>query len=197
MRRATSRSGFALEDFDLVARHDADDARRCRVHKGRLFTDDAFDSIHIEKVHVEAGQSRAMFDGKVDLSHEDHRPRGSRATSPTSTSGCRRFDLPAFVTSAGGGSVIIIKGKLTNPKINVNTELAGVPCLDRLRLDRHAVLGRRSLEIRKMTSQGLGGELTGSGRVRIPDGGGTPFVERLYCRGAGSRPRKLCGLAAR
>src|SRR6185503_143504 len=41
--------------------------RAIRVHRGRLFTNDTFGSIQIERVYVEAGKSRAVFDGKVDV----------------------------------------------------------------------------------------------------------------------------------
>ena len=183
--------GFALEDFDLALGATAT-STALRVHKGRLFTGDSFNTINIENVHVDAGQSRAMFDGKVDLLHEDIDLR-IEGNFPDLDIWLRRFDLPAFVTSAGGGSVIIIKGKLTNPKINFNTELAGVPCLDRLRLtDTQFADG--ILDIRKMTSQGLGGELTGSGRVRIPEGGGMPIVERLVLSGRRLEASRMCGL---
>ncbi len=183
--------GFALEDFDLALGATAT-STALRLHKGRLFTGDSFDTIHIENVHVEAGKSRAMFDGTVDLLHEDLDLR-IEGYFPDLDVWLKRFDLPAFVTSAGGGSVIIIKGKLTNPKINVSTELAGVPCLDRLRLSDTQFEGG-VLEIRKMTSQGLGGELTGSGRIRIPDGGGMPIVERLVLSGRRLEAARMCGL---
>jgi len=183
--------GFALEDFDLALGATAT-STAMRVHKGRLFTGDSFDTIHIENVHVEAGQSRAMFDGTIDLLHEDLDLR-IEGNFPDLDVWLKRFELPAFVKSAGGGSVIIIKGKLSNPRINLSTELAGVPCIDRLRLaDTQFADG--ILEIRKMTSQGLGGELTGSGRVRIPKGGGAPFVERLVVSGRRLEAAKLCGL---
>ncbi len=184
--------GFALEDFDL-ALGASPGSTALRVHKGRLFTGDSFDTIHIENVHVEAGQSRAMFDGKVDLVHEDLDLR-IEGNFPDLDVWLRRFDLPAFVTSAGGGSVIIIKGKIKNPRINFNTELAGVPCLDRLRLT-DTQFSDGILEIRRMTSQGLGGELTGSGRVRIPQGGGPPIVERLVLSGRRLEASKMCGLS--
>ncbi|MBA3451802.1 MAG: translocation/assembly module TamB domain-containing protein [Deltaproteobacteria bacterium] len=183
--------GFALEDFDL-ALGAAPTSTALRVHKGRLFTGDSFNTIHIENVHVDAGQSRAMFDGKIDLLHEDIDLR-IEGNFPDLDVWLRRFDLPAFVTSAGGGSVIIIKGKLKNPRINFNTELAGVPCLDRLRLT-DTQFSDGILEIRRMTSQGLGGELTGNGRVRIPEGGGTPIVERLVLSGRRLEASRMCGL---
>ncbi|MDB4963800.1 MAG: hypothetical protein JWP01_3799 [Myxococcales bacterium] len=182
--------GFALEDFDL-ALGQSPTSTALRVHKGRLFTDDDFGNIHIEKVYVEAGKSHAMFDGKVDILHEDLDLR-IEGSFPDLDVWLKRFDLPAFVTSAGG-SVIIIKGKIANPKINVNTDLAGVPCLDRLRLiDTQFSDG--ILDIRRMTSQGLGGELTGNGRVRIPDSG-KPFIEHLRVSGRRLEAARLCGLA--
>ncbi|MGE3766316.1 MAG: hypothetical protein AB7L94_28955, partial [Kofleriaceae bacterium] len=96
--------GFALEDFDLsLGQTPAHTA--IRLHKGRLFTDDDFDTIHIEKVYVNAGQSNAMFDGKVDILHQDLDLR-IEGTFPDLDVWLKKFELPAFVRSAGGGSVI-------------------------------------------------------------------------------------------
>ena len=183
--------GFALEDFDLALGQTAE-SRSIRVHKGRLFTGDDWNTIHVEKVAVEAGRSNATFDGAVDVLHEDIDMR-IEGYFPDLDVWLKRFGLPAFVKSAGGGSVIVIKGKLSNPTINVNAELAGVPCIDRLRLiDTQFHDG--ILDIRRITSQGLGGELSGSGRVRVGDG--TPYIERLAISGRRLEASKLCGFGA-
>ncbi|MBA3459900.1 MAG: translocation/assembly module TamB domain-containing protein [Deltaproteobacteria bacterium] len=188
----TPGEGFALEEFDLSLGH-SPTSTSLRVHKGRLFTSDKFGSIHVEKVAVEAGQSHAVFDGLVDLLNENIRMR-IEGTFPDLGVWLQRFDLPNFVGGAGGGSVIIINGKLRNPTVTVNTELTGVPCLDRLRLiDTQYQDG--VVEIRKLTSQGLGGELTGSGRVRVD--GANPFVERLTLSGRRIEAGRLCGLAGK
>lgn len=183
--------GFALEDFDLSL-GPTPTSSRLRVHKGRLFTGDDWNSIHIEKVFVEAGKSRAMFDGTVDVLHEDIDLRVD-GHFPDLDVWLRRFDVPAFVKSAGAGSVIVIKGKLSNPTINVSTTLAGVPCVDTLRLtDTRYADG--VIDIRQMTSSGLGGRLSGSGRIRVD--GATPYIERLAIAGRKIEASKLCGLGS-
>lgn len=186
--RGDAEIGFALEDFDLSLGA-TETSTALRVHKGRLFTGDDWNSIHIEKVHVNAGQSRAMFDGTVDVLHEDLDLR-IEGHFPDLDVWLKRFDLPVFVKSAGGGSVIVIKGKFSNPRVNVTTELAGIPCIDTMRLDAHVADG--VVEIRRMSSKGLGGELTGTGRVRI--GGATPYIEKLAVTGRKIEASKLCGL---
>lgn len=187
--RGDVEEGFALEDFDLslgtTPTHTA-----IRLHKGRLFTDDDFDTIHIEKVFVNAGQSNAMFDGKVDLLHQDLDLR-VEGTFPDLDVWLKKFELPAFVRSAGGGSVIIIKGPISKPKINITTSLAGIPCIDTLRLV-DTQISDGILDIRRMTSAGLGGELTGSGRIRID--GAQPYIERLALSGRRIEASKLCGI---
>ncbi|MBL0213229.1 MAG: translocation/assembly module TamB domain-containing protein [Myxococcales bacterium] len=185
----TPGEGFALEDFDLSL-GPSPTSTLLRVHKGRLFTSDNFGSIHVEKVAIEAGQSHAVFDGLVDILHEDIRMR-IEGTFPDLGAWLRRFGLPDFVSGAGGGSVIIINGPLKNPTVSINTELNGVPCLDRLRLiDTQFKDG--IVDIAKMTSQGLGGELTGNGRIRVD--GALPFIERLTLSGRRIDAARLCGL---
>ena len=36
------------------------------VHRGRLFTDDDFEEIHVQKVTVDAGRNHATFDGWIN-----------------------------------------------------------------------------------------------------------------------------------
>ncbi len=185
----TPGEGFALEDFDLSLGL-TPTSTSLRVHKGRLFTNNNFGSIHVEKVAIEAGQSHAVFDGLVDILHDDLDITVD-GTFPDLGAWLKRFDLPAFVTGAGGGSVIRIKGPLKNPTINVASELSGVPCLDHVKMEMQFKDG--IVDIRNMTSQGLGGELTGSGRVRV-DGIGPPFVEHLTLSGRRIDAARLCGL---
>ncbi len=187
--RGDVEEGFALEDFDLSLGATPTDTA-IRLHKGRLFTDDDFDTIHIEKVYVNARQSNAMFDGKVDLLHQDLDLR-IEGNFPDLDVWLKKFELPAFVRSAGGGSVIIIKGPINKPRINITTSLAGIPCIDTLRLvDSQIADG--ILDIRRMTSAGLGGELSGSGRIRID--GAQPYIERLSLSGRRIEASKLCGI---
>jgi len=188
----TPGEGFALEEFDLSLGH-TPTSTALRVHKGRLFTNDNFASIHVEKVAVDAGQSHAVFDGIVDLLHEDIRMR-IEGVFPDLGAWLQRFDLPAFVGGAGGaggGSVIIIQGNLKNPTVTATTSLSGVPCLDTI--DRLETTFRDGIvDITKFTSAGLGGQLTGHGRLRVD--GPLPFIEHLQLAGRGIEAAKLCGL---
>lgn len=188
----TPGEGFALEEFDLSL-GPSPTSTSLRVHKGRLFTNDNFGSIHVEKVAVEAGQSHAVFDGLVDILHEDIRMR-IEGVFPDLGAWLQRFDLPAFVGGAGGaggGSVIIIQGNLKNPTVTATTSLSGVPCLDKV--DRLETTFKDGIvEIQKFTSAGLGGQLVGSGRLRVD--GPAPFIEHLQLQGRGIEAAKLCGL---
>lgn len=186
--------GFALEDFDLALGQTAAQTA-LRVHKGRLFTPNSFDSIHIENVQVEAGRSRATFDGTINVLHEEIESLTIDGDFPDLGTWLKRFGLPAFVTSAGAGTVIVVKGKFSNPTVNLNTTLAGVPCVDTLRLiDTQYADG--IVDIRRLTTKGLGGEVSGSGRVRMGAKGAPPFIERLKLSGRRVEAAKLCGLGS-
>ncbi len=178
--------GFSLEDFDLGLGA-APGERALRVHKGRLFTNDDFASIRVEKVAVEAGKSHAVFEGKVDIKNDnlDIRMDGD---FPDLDQWLKRLGLPALAASAGGGTVVF-SGKLTAPRITVNTTLTGVPCINQLQLVDLEVQGD-VIDVRKMTSPGLGGELTGDARVRL---GGVPVIERMHLLGSKLDASKLCG----
>jgi hypothetical protein len=190
--RGDVEEGFALEDFDLALGATAD-ASVLRVHKGRLFTDDDFDTIHVEKVFVNLRQSHAEFDGKVDIKKQDLDLR-VEGYFPDLGYWMGVFGLPQYVKSAGGGTVIILKGPLNQPRINVSTDLEGVPCVDTLRLV-DTQISNGVVEIRKMTTAGLGGKLTGSGRIRL--GSGAPYIEQLELQGQNIEAAKLCGLAGK
>ncbi|MEJ7603794.1 MAG: hypothetical protein WKG01_38265, partial [Kofleriaceae bacterium] len=185
------REGFALEDFDLALGATMKE-RAIRAYKGRLFTDDEFGSIQIEQVHVDAGRSRAVFDGKVDLANDaiDVEIDGN---FPDLDVWLKRFGLPQFVTSAGGGK-IRITGSLTKPRINVATELGGVPCLDKVRIV-DAIYEGNTIDVRSLTSAGLGGTLTGNARIRL--GGSQPVIEALHLDGKKLDAAKLCGLTGK
>ncbi|MBS1119265.1 MAG: hypothetical protein H6Q90_1493 [Deltaproteobacteria bacterium] len=179
--------GFALEDFDLAIGATPTE-RALRVHDGRLFTDDDFDTIQVQKVLVEAGRSRAEVNGKVDVLNKllDIEIKGN---SPDLDFWLRRFGFPEFVKSAGGGT-IKIKGPISNPTVNVATELGGVPCLEKVRLiDAQYTAG--VVEVRQMSSAGLGGKLTGHARIRT---GGTAVIEQLHLEGRKIEAAKFCGL---
>jgi hypothetical protein len=180
--------GFELSDFDLALGATPRE-RAIRVHRGRLFTKDQFDSIHVERVHVEAGKSRAVLDGKVEVAKNnlDLRIDGD---FPDLKFWLERFQLPAVVESAGGG-VITLKGPLSRPRITVNTMLTGVPCIDKLQLVDLVSEGD-TVDVKKMISPGLGGQLTGSGRLTL--GGALPMIERLELTGSRLDAARLCGL---
>jgi hypothetical protein len=180
--------GFELSDFDL-ALGATEREKAIRVHHGRLFTRDSFGSIQIDKVYVDAGRSHAMVDGKVDLDHDNMR-LVIDGDFPDLDVWLQRFKLPALFKSAGGGR-IVITGPPGKPTINVDTTLAGVPCLDQLKL---ANLSYRSgvVDIESMSSPGLGGQLTGSGRILV--GGAQPQIERLELIGSRLDASKVCGL---
>src|SRR6185295_13335665 len=150
--------GFELTDFDLALGATPRE-KAIRVHRGRLFTNDRFGSIQIERVLVEAGKSRAVFNGKVDVANDNLNVRID-GDFPDLDVWLQRFKLPAVVKSAGGG-VITLHGPLTRPRITVNTMLAGVPCIDKLQVVDLVSEGD-TVDVRKMISPGLGGQLTGS-----------------------------------
>ena len=60
-----------------------------RVHKGRLFTPNSFDSIHIENVQVEAGRSRASSAMMKASASGRSRDDMAAATCPTMTTMAR------------------------------------------------------------------------------------------------------------
>ncbi|MDQ3334254.1 MAG: translocation/assembly module TamB [Myxococcota bacterium] len=186
---------FALEDFDL-ALGPTPTQKMLRVYKGRLFTDNKFGKILVQQVHIDAGRSRAVIEGWVDF--ENNEPfLDITGDFPDLDVWLKRFQLPAFFKSAGGGK-IKIRGKLDKPIINVATELGGVPCLDKLRIVNMTYTAEtRIAEIHKLSSAGLGGELSGSARIRAPDPenpGEKPVIEMLRLAGKRLDASKLCGL---
>jgi hypothetical protein len=181
---------FELSSFDLALGATPRE-RAVRFHHGRLFTSDQFDTIEIEKVYVDAGKSHAEINGTVSFIKNamDLRIGGN---FPDLDVWLRRVDLPPLATSASGGGDIRVTGPLNRPKVTVrNTTLAGVPCIDKLELVDLVHEGNR-VEVSKVTSPGLGGQLTGSGRLVL--GGAMPVVERLELVGSRLDASKLCGL---
>ncbi|MEO8550066.1 MAG: translocation/assembly module TamB domain-containing protein, partial [Kofleriaceae bacterium] len=178
--------GFALEEFDLTLGPTPTD-KLVRVHKGRLFTENAFDTIGIQKVAVEAGRSHAVFDGYVDA------VKKTLAITidgdfPDLDAWLRRFGLPQFATRAGGGQ-IVINGPLKSPTVGVRLNLGGVPCMDSLTLD--AEIKDQVATIRHVSSTGLGGTLDGSGVVSLA----TPkVIEKFHLEGRKIDASRLCGL---
>ena len=179
--------GFALDELDLSLGVVPGD-RSLRLHNGRLFTNNDFDCIDIDKVNIEAGRSHARVDGWVDT---------VKSTLHVAVDGefpdlkvwLERFGLPALATSAGGGH-IVIEGKLDDPTVDVGTELSGVPCLDKLKISARVADG--VADVQSFSSGAFGGSLTGSARVRISDA--VPTIEKLHLSGKQLAAGKLCGL---
>jgi hypothetical protein len=184
-----------LSDFDLALGPTARQ-KAIRLHHGRLYSDDGFASIRIEKVYVEAGRSHADLDGWVDVA-KNNMDVQINGDFPDLDVWLKRFDLPALFKSAqgtgnAGGAGIRLTGPLTSPRITVtDTLLAGVPCIDKLQLGNVVKDGDR-VTVARMSSPGLGGQLTGSGQFVI--GRGAPKIERLDLTGAKLDAARLCGL---
>jgi hypothetical protein len=184
--------GFELSDFDLALGATPKE-KAIRVHHGRLFTDDNFDSIQIEKVYLEAGRSHAMFDGKVDLANHDM-DVGITGDFPDLDVWLKRFNVPPLFKSASGGGEIRITGNPTNPKITVtDTILAGVPCIDKLALVKLTKDGDK-ITVSEMRSPGMGGQLSGKGQIVLGGATARPRIERLELTGSRLDASKLCGL---
>jgi hypothetical protein len=180
--------GFALENFDLTLGPTATD-KLVHMHRGRIFTQNDFDTVGIQKVAIEAGKSHAVFDGYVDTIKQtlDIRVDGD---FPDLDVWLKRFGLPAFATSAGGGS-IVISGPLKSPTVGVRLNLGGVPCMDSLTLD--ASVRDQIATINHVSSTGLGGQLDGRGVVSL--GNGTKVIESFHLEGRKLDASRLCGLA--
>lgn len=186
-------AGFELSDFDLALGATPRE-RAIRLYHGRLFTRDAFDSVDIENVYLDAGRSHAMFNGKVEIARNNMNVRID-GDFPDLDVWLKRFGVPAFVKSAGGpagGGTITLTGPVKSPTVTVtNTLLAGIPCIDKLQVGRLAYHGT-TVDITSVESSGLGGKLSGSGRVTI--GGAIPVIDNLTLNGEGLDASRLCGL---
>jgi hypothetical protein len=180
--------GFALEDFDLTLGPSPSD-KLVQVNQGRIFTDNAFDTIGIQRVNVRAGKSSALFDGSVDMVTQQVNVRID-GNFPDLAAWLRRFGLPQLATSAGGGQ-IVITGPLKSPTVAVRLNLGGVPCTDNLAID--ARINDQTATITRVSSTGLGGHLEGSGVVSL--GGAAQVIERFHLRGSKLEAGRLCGLA--
>ncbi len=182
--------GFSLEDFDLsLGRSEKDTA--VRVHKGRLFTDDDFDTVKIQQVQFDAGRNHAQVNGEVDLANNVIKKIVIDHDFPDLGLWLKRFGLPPIVQSAGGGQ-IVITGPISKPTINVATDLGGVPCLDKVRIvDSRYDSATHVLEVRRLTSAGLGGELVGTARIR-KEPGRRAVIEKLHVDGKRLDASRIC-----
>ena len=180
--------GFALEDFDLTLAPTPTD-KLVRVHRGRIFTNDDFDTVQIQKVAVEAGRSHAIVDGHIDTIHPEETDINLiNPDFPDLGVWLKRFGLPAFAASAGGGT-ITIHGPLTAPRVGILQSFGGVPCMDNLRLD--AEIQNQVATIHHVSSTGLGGKIDGHGVVALS----TPkVIEKFHLEGRNLDATRLCGL---
>ncbi|MBA2539257.1 MAG: hypothetical protein H0V17_06455, partial [Deltaproteobacteria bacterium] len=216
-----SKVAFALEDFDLALGRTAAE-KSVRAFRGRLFTKDRFDTLNIQQVRIEAGRTRASIDGVVDVLHDFDCDAKNCPSDPINCSTCsktrlelegcapdlgvwlRRFGLPAFVESAcssgaAGGGKVVITGPITQPKLNVATELAGLPCVNKLSiLDSQFDSATGVLDIRRMKTTTLGGTLEGTARIRTgdPSTGRPATIEKMHIDGRRLDPQKICGLGS-
>jgi hypothetical protein len=183
--------GFALENFDLALGRTPDE-KAIRVYAGRIFTKQAFDWINIENVQFTAGRSHAVINGAIEYVDGEFYYRKLRIVGdyPDLSMWLERFGLPPIVQSASGGGEIVLDGPIKNPTINVRVMLAGLPCIDTLKVDQATI--KDGILDAKMSTTGLGGNL--SGTVRADISGPTKIVQRLDLTGNRVEAAKLCGL---
>jgi hypothetical protein len=183
--------GFALENFDLALGRTPDE-RAVRVYAGRIFTKDSFDWINIENVQFRAGRSHATINGAIEYTNDEFYYRNLRIVGdyPDLSMWLERFGLPPIVQSASGGGEIVLDGPIKNPTINVRVMLAGLPCIDTLRVDNATI--KDGVLDAKMSTTGLGGNLAGS--VRADISGPIKVIQRLELTGSKVEAAKLCGL---
>lgn len=186
-------AGFELKDFDLALGLTPKD-REIRVSKGRVFAQNEFEQIQFQKIHFDAGRTHAVIDGAIEYVHDEFVYRNLRidGDAPDLAMWLQRFGLPAFAQSlSSGGGTIILNGPVTNPTINARATLAGVPCLDKLKID-DSTFHDGILDV-KFSSAGLGGSLKGSGRIEL--GGPVPVIQQLVLDGQNLEAARLCGLS--
>lgn len=180
--------GFALEDFDLTLGPTPTN-KLVEVNHGRIFTDNAFDTIGIQRVNVRAGKSSALFDGYVDMMAEQLNVRID-GNFPDLDAWLFRFGLPQLARSAGGGQ-IVITGPLRSPTVAVRLNLGGVPCTDNLAIE--AKIKDQIATVTRVSSTGLGGHIEGSGVVSLA--GPTKVIEHFHLQGSKLEASRLCGLS--
>jgi hypothetical protein len=189
--RGDVEEGFALENFDLALGRTPNE-RAVRVYAGRIFTKNSFDWINIENVQFQAGKSHATINGAIEYEGGEFYYRNLRINGdyPDLSMWLVRFGLPPIVASASGGGEIVLDGPIKNPTINVRVMLAGVPCIDTLRIDNATI--KSGILDAKMSTTGLGGNL--SGTIKADISGPTKIIQRMELTGTKVDAGKLCGL---
>src|SRR3569623_805151 len=187
--------GFELKDFDLALGRTPKE-RAIRIFNGRVFAKDEFDHIELQKLHFEAGRSHAVIDGAIDYVKDEfvYKNLAIEGDYPDLSVWLQRFGLPPIALSMGGGpggGQIILNGPVTNPTINAKATLAGVPCLDKVRID-DSTFHDGILDAR-FSSSGLGGSLRGTARLDVA--GPVPVILKLSIDGQNLEASRLCGLA--
>jgi hypothetical protein len=193
--------GFALENFDLALGRTSGE-KAIELYAGRVFTKNDFELINFEKVQFKAGRSHATINGAIEYAASQTNPgtkeffyRDMRIVGdyPDLSVWLERFGLPPLVQSASGGGApneIVLNGPVKNPTINVRMMLAGVPCIDTLRIE-NAVVKDGKLDATVSTT-GLGGNVRGTLRADVS--GPVKVIERLEMNGTQVDAAKLCGL---
>lgn len=189
--RGDVEEGFALENFDLALGRTPSE-RAIRVYAGRIFTKNSFDWINIENVQFQAGKSHATINGAIEYVDGQfyYRKLRIKGDYPDLSTWLVRFGLPPIVQSASGGGEIVLDGPIKNPTVNVRMLLAGLPCIDTLRIDQAQI--KDGILDAKVATTGLGGNL--SGTVRADISSKVKVIQRLDLTGSKVEAAKLCGL---
>ncbi|HUJ58495.1 MAG TPA: translocation/assembly module TamB domain-containing protein [Kofleriaceae bacterium] len=182
--------GFELTNFD-VALGSTPRERAVRVFSGRVFERDKFAWIELQRIRFEGGLSHATITGAIQEVGDEYVYRNLTIEGeyPDLDKWLERFGLPPIAKSAGGGT-ITLNGPITSPTIDASTTLAGIPCIDTMKIER-ATIKDKIADI-KMSTVGLGGAVTGDGRIDL--GATPPVIERLHLDGNRLDASKLCGL---
>ncbi len=178
--------GFAMDELDLSLGPTPAE-RRVRVHGGRLFTSNNFDTLDVDHVTFEAGLSHAEAYGSVDTVHNQLNVTVDRIDFPDLDVWLRRLGFPAFAKHAGDGK-IVITGNINDPTIHGGTVLSGIPCIDKLAVE--GTMHGDILDIGQLSTSAFGGKLSGHALVHLGD---TQVIEKLHLEGGGLAVARMCG----
>lgn len=184
-------AGFVIKDFDLALGISPKD-KSIEVSKGRIFTKNDFEWIQFQKVHFDAGRNHAVINGLIEYVADQfvYKNLNIEGDYPELGIWLQRFGLPPLFQSMGPGGGVTLNGPVTNPTINVKTTLAGVPCLDKVRIEDATI--KDGVADIKFSSAGLGGSLQGTARIDVS--GDTKVIQKLAINGQNVDASKLCGM---